>query len=124
MRARAQGQKPGPVLSHCVVRRYEKLQPERRATVAKVNFQPLDAGPTAEGYWIDTGELVDVHSSGFAYGWTDANRTASRWKKTKSPAVDTVAQVRGSVQWQAAVEDGTATREKADSTAEPRRSAG
>ena len=106
IRVRARGVAPGPALSSCVVRRYEKVQPKERASAAKVNFQPADNGPVPEGYWIDTGDVAKIHTNGFAYGWTDENRTGGRFKKNKSPAVDTVVRVRGPVQWQAAVEDG------------------
>ncbi len=106
VRVRASAKRPGPELSPCVVRRYEKVQPKKRAAAAKVNFQPADSGPAPEGYWIDTGELVDVRSNGFAYGWTSENRTGGRFRKDKSPTVDTVMGVRGTVQWQAAVENG------------------
>ncbi len=107
IRVRALGAAPGPALSSCIVRRYEKVRHEERATAAKVNFQPADNGPVPEGYWIDTGELGKVHANGFAYGWTSENRTGGRFKKDKSPAIDTVVRVRGPIQWQATVENGT-----------------
>jgi len=106
IRVRARAVSPGPALGHCIARRYEKVQPKKRAAAAKVNFQPADSGPVPEGHWIDSGELVDVRDNGFAYGWTGVNRTGGRLKKHEAPAKDTMIRVRGSVQWQAAVENG------------------
>ncbi|MCE9554952.1 MAG: PQQ-binding-like beta-propeller repeat protein, partial [Planctomycetes bacterium] len=106
VRARSKVQSPGPPLSYCVERRYEKIRPPRLATAAKVNFQPLDGGPKPKDFWIDTGEQVAIHDDGFAYGWTEEHHAMSRQKSSPAPELDTVANLRGPVQWQAAVENG------------------
>jgi hypothetical protein len=106
VRARSQGLPPGSPLSYCVERRYEKIRPPRLATAAKINFQPLDGIAAPKDFWIDSGEQVAIHDDGFAYGWTEEHHAMSRQKSSAAPELDTVASLRGSVQWQAAVENG------------------
>jgi len=106
VRARATAKSPESALGNCVERRYEKIQPQRRATEGKVNFQPLDGGPQPAGFSIDSGEPVALHNDGSAYGWTEPYYAMSRRKSGSAPEIDTVVQMRGAVEWQAAVENG------------------
>ena len=107
VRARAKGSSPGPELGACVWRRYEKVEPRKLATEARISFEPNDGGPKADGYLSDHCDLVGVHDNGYAYGWTDLGRNASRWNKDKDAAFDTIVYLNGPIEWRMAVKNGT-----------------
>jgi len=106
VRARSKGSAPGAPLSYCVERRYEKIKPQRLATAAQVNFQPLDGGRSPQGFWIDSGEQAALQGNGFAYGWTEEHHAMNRQNANGPAELDTATLVRGPVQWQVAVENG------------------
>jgi outer membrane protein assembly factor BamB len=102
---RARGATPGtrPRLGEEVSRVFERVRVDL-PRAAKINFQPR--GPVPEGWQADTGEFMGRRDSGQAFGWNARMSRSVGGKAQEGTPESTFATYRGSVEWEACVENG------------------